>query len=268
MLHSDQTKHLVMFSGGVGSWATAKRVAQEFGQENLKLIFADTKIEDEDLYRFIGDVVENLPEAEFIWLEEGRTPWEVFRDVRFIGNTRVDPCSKILKRDLIRKYIEEQFSPANSVVYLGIDWTETHRLERARPHWEPWTIRAPMCERPFMDKSQMIDWLRSEGIDPPRLYDLGFPHNNCGGFCVKAGQAQFKLLLEKMPERYAHHEAQEAALRRELGKDVAILRCRRKQSLDANNGKPKPLTLTDLRLRVLDNEEQLDFGGCGCFSDF
>jgi len=47
-----------------------------------------------------------------------------------------------------------------------------------------------------MMKDEMMAWLVREGIALPRLYGLGFSHNNCGGFCIKAGQANFKLLLE------------------------------------------------------------------------
>ena len=91
---------------------------------------------------------------------------------------------------------------------------------------------------------------------------MGFPHNNCGGFCVKAGQAHFKHLLEQMPERYAYHENKEQELRSYLDKDVAILRDRR-------GGTTKPLTLKDLRLRLVNDGEvdPYDWGGCGCFSE-
>ena len=48
-------QHVVMFSGGAGSWMTAKRVAEKHGTDNLILLFADTLIEDEDLYRFLDE---------------------------------------------------------------------------------------------------------------------------------------------------------------------------------------------------------------------
>lgn len=53
-------RHLVMFSGGAGSYAAAKRVVAEHGPANTLLIFADTKMEDEDLYRFVGEAVAKL----------------------------------------------------------------------------------------------------------------------------------------------------------------------------------------------------------------
>ena len=48
-----------------------------------------------------------------------------------------------------------------------------------------------------------------EGLQLPRLYSMGFAHNNCGGFRIKAGRASFANLLRRMPERYARHEQQE-----------------------------------------------------------
>ncbi len=127
-----------------------------------------------------------------------------------------------------------------------------------------------MCEEPLIDKPDMLKALEAEGIAVPRLYSMGFPHNNCGGFCIKAGQAHFKLLLEKMPERYLYHEGKEEELRqylkanpRETGTwDVSILR-------DRSGGETKTLTLRELRRRVEGGKEIDcdDWGGCGCFMD-
>ena len=263
---------VVQFSGGVGSWAAAKRSVERFGQENVTLLFADTLIEDEDLYRFLDDAEANIG-VPITRIADGRTPWQVFKDVRFIGNTRADPCSQILKRDLLRKWIEEHCDPDDTTVVLGIDWTEIHRFERARPRWQPWELWAPMCDEPLIDKREVLAWLRSEGVEPPRLYAMGFPHNNCGGFCVKAGQAQFVLLLEEMPERYRWHEEQEEAIREYLDKDVSIMKDRR-------DNETKPLTMRTFRQELEavpvsvgapEPENRLfdpnDWGGCGCALD-
>jgi hypothetical protein len=63
-----------------------------------------------------------------VWIAEGRDPWDVFEDERFIGNSRVDPCSKILKREFLDDYVERRFSPADTIQYFGLDATEQHRL--------------------------------------------------------------------------------------------------------------------------------------------
>jgi hypothetical protein len=255
-------KHLVMFSGGVGSWAAAKRVAALHGADNTVLMFADTLTEDEDLHRFLGEAAADIG-AELVHLADGRDVWQVFFDERYLGNTRIDPCSKILKRQLIRRWIVQHYAPDQAVVYLGIDWTEAHRFDKAIPYWQPYTVAAPLCGAPYLDRGQVFAELAAAGIQPPRLYEMGFPHNNCGGFCVKAGQGAFRLLLEKMPERYRHHEQREQDFRAHVGKDVAILRDRR-------GGTTRPLTMREFRERLESDPafevDPFDLGGCACFT--
>ena len=252
--------HVVMFSGGVGSWATAKFVVNAMGPDDrLSLLFADTLMEDPDLYRFLDDAAANVG-GELVKISDGRDVWQVFRDVRYLGNTRIDPCSFHLKRKLMRKWLEDNCDPAETVCYIGIDAGEEHRYTKAKKYWEPWAVEAPLIEHGILFKSVLMDMLADEGIEPPSLYGMGFPHNNCGGFCIKAGIGHFKLLLATMPERYAYHEAKEQEMREYLGKDVAILR-------DRSGGKVRPLTLRELRERVEAQQtlpDEDDIGGCNC----
>jgi len=268
---------IVQFSGGVGSWAAARRAAERYGAENTTLLFADTRMEDADLYRFLNEAADDVG-AELVVLSDGRNPWEVFRDARFLGNSRVDPCSRVLKRDLLRAWIDEHCDPDVDVIVIGIDWTEEHRFKRAEPRWLPFTLWAPMCEEPLVDKDELLAELRQRGIAVPRLYGMGFPHNNCGGFCVKAGMAQFKLLLDQMPERYLYHEQQEEALREHLGKDIAVLRDRsikHRVAYAERNGLDEvpaavPVTLRAFRERLGVDASDYDaeeWGGCGCAID-
>ena len=250
-------KHVVMFSGGVGSWAAAKRVVERVSREDVVLLFTDTLVEDADLYRFLKQSAANL-RLPITWLVEGRDIWQVFRDKRFLGNSRIDPCSRVLKRELAEAYMTEHFDPADTVRYVGIDWTEHHRLTRLQERIQPWRVEAPMCEPPYLSKVQILDWVRSEGIQPPRLYDMGFAHNNCGGFCVKAGKGHFAHLLKHLPDVYAYHEGKEQELRDYLGKDVSVMR-------DTDGS---PLTMRAFRERIQSGAMQVDMfdvGGCGCF---
>jgi hypothetical protein len=251
-------KHLVMYSGGIGSFMAAKRVVNKHGPSDVVLIFADTRIEDEDLYRFLEEGVKYLG-ATLIHLVEGRTPWEVFHDERFLGNSRIDPCSKILKRQFIRKYLDRNHNPHSCIIYLGIDWQEIHRFDKAKKYWEPYRVEAPMCESPLVTKDEMLSELISLGIKPPRLYEMGFPHNNCGGFCVKAGQANFKNLLKHFPDRYLYHEEMEKHLQHYLKKDVTIMRKMEK-------GVTRNLSMKELR--QLEQYDKDDWGGCNCFGEW
>lgn len=252
-----KVKSIVMFSSGISSWAAGKRYAEKNGTDGMVLLFADTLIEDEDNYRFLHESAENIG-AELVVIKDGRTPWEVMRDVKIIGNSRIDPCSKILKRELLDKWRNENADPETTDVILGISFDEVHRLVRVQERTKPWNYIAPLCDKPWISKADTLKWAKREGIEPPRMYDMGFAHANCGGFCIKAGHASFKLLLKHFPERYAHHEAEEEKMREMVG-DHSILR-------DRTGGKVKPLTLKVLRQRIERKEgiDEFDFGGCSC----
>lgn len=276
----DQCKHVVWFSGGIGSWGCAKRVASCYGLENLFLVFCDTNFEDEDLYRFIAEASVNVlgdrVGDQFITISDGRTPWQVCRDERFLANSRVDPCSKILKREMSRRWLEQNCDKDTTTCYVGIDWSEAHRFTggrgkpgmQARNAAEGWRYKAPMLEEPHLSKGDMLRWLDAEGIDSPRLYDQGFIHNNCGGFCFKMGQASAANLLLKKPDFYAYNEVEEQGLIAFLGRDdIGIMEDRR-------GGVRRPLTMKDFRERfqAMTPEEQRRVlriggaGGCGCYS--
>jgi hypothetical protein len=261
-------KHVVMFSGGIGSWMAAKRVAEQHGTDNMVLLFSDVKGgstnphigEDEDTYRFVREAAENVG-APLVTVMDGRNIWEVFRDKRMLGNSRIANCSHILKQRPARKWLDTNCDPADTTVYVGIDWTETHRIPAIQRNYLPYQAKAPLTEKPFIDKVQMIEAAEAEGLVSPRLYELGFSHNNCGGGCVRAGQGQFRLLLEKMPERYAEWESQERKMQEFLQRDVTILKKR-------VNGVVIPLSLKTLRETYEQSPALVDsddLGGCGCF---
>lgn len=254
--------HVVMWSGGITSWATAHHVIAEHGTASTTLLFADTLIEDEDLYTFNAQAAAQLG-LPITRVADGRDPWQVFEDKRWLGNTRIAQCSHELKQKPCRTWLAENTDPASTTLYVGIDWTETERMPAIVKGWAPWTVDAPLTRPPYRDKQQILAEARTAGLITPRLYQLGFAHNNCSAMCVKGGQAQWARLLNVFPDRYARAEAAEVKMRTLLGKDVSILR-------DRTGGTTKPLTLTALRTRIQDQPDQLDLfdeGGCGCFTE-
>lgn len=254
-------RYIVMFSGGVTSWLAARRLADSgIPVESMLLLFADTKQEDEDTYRFLHEAAADIG-ARLEIVADGRDVWQAFHDARFLGNTRVDVCSRMLKREPIAKWLKANASPEKDVLVYGMTWDEAHRIETVSERWKPWRTLFPLNEAPFLSKNQVLAAAKLRGLRPPRLYEMGFPHGNCGGACVKAGQSQWARLLDIMPERYAYHEGKEQEFRQFIEKDVSILR-------DSTGGTIKPLTLQSMRERIEDGKQPglFDWGGCGCFA--
>lgn len=258
--------YVVMFSGGIGSFWVAHRLVTEHGPENVTLLFSDVRGdnpgphvgEDPDTYRFIDAAVAILG-CRYVRVADGRDIWQVFKDRRFLGNSRQANCSHTLKQIPAKKWLKDNTSPDTHVIAIGIDWTETHRRPAIVKAYAPYRVVFPMCEKPYWDKRMMISSAQDLGLRPPRLYSLGFSHNNCGGGCVRSGQGQFKMLLDIMPERYAVWERGEQEVRDHLGKDVSIL----SRTID---GVKSNLTLRELRENQ-QSVDMLDLGGCGCFVD-
>lgn len=245
------TTHVVQFSTGAGSAEVAFRLENRVSSgDRLVLLTADTMVEDEDNWRFAEEVVAQLRvwrKWEWVVLRDGRTPMQVGRDKRVVPNDRMAICSRILKREICRRWIDHNCDPADTVLYLGFDWLEEHRMEKARPLWAPFEIACPLMDEPLLDKEQILGKFRSLGIEPPRLYAEGFSHANCGGACVRGGQASWALLLKRRPALYAEWEAEEEKTRQFLGKNVSILKDR-----------------TALPTTAVDPD---DWGTCGCFDE-
>lgn len=266
---AERMKRVVMFSGGICSWAAARRVKHRMQwSDQLTLLFTDTKAEDEDLYRFLSEAAEDIG-GELVWIAEGRTPWQVFRDNKMIGNTRADICSRILKRDLSDKWLADNCDPASTTIYLGISWDEAHRFDGVDENGSPtgakhryarlgWRCEAPMIEPPYRTRNDILASLRRSKIVPPRMYAEGWAHNNCNRFCIKAGEGHFSHLLRVRPDLYQFHEEQEAD---PVFNGHTILRDRR-------GGETKPLSLRQLRERIEagGQVDMFDLGGCGCFT--
>ncbi|MFI9841591.1 hypothetical protein ACIHFD_31465 [Nonomuraea sp. NPDC051941] len=228
-------------SGGIGSFGAAKHVADQHGTDNMVLLFADTLVEDEDLYRFLGDATAHLG-VELVTVRDGRTPFQVFFDEHFLGNSRLAPCTKRLKQIPCRKWLEANCDLGDTVVYVGIDHAEQRRIPGVVKGWAPWRVEFPMADEPHWAKDRMLDECRKLGLVPQRQYALGYAHANCSGVCVRAGREQWLLTLEVFPERYAEAERQEQRSREKFGKDVAIL-------TETVRGEKRPLTLAELRRR-------------------
>ena len=228
--HGRKPIHVAMFSGGASSAYVAYHIVQKYGKENCVLFFTDTLWEDIDNYRFMDEI------AEYIGLEittriDGRTPEEVFHDVRFLGNSRMAKCSEELKVRQTLIYLEELRDEYNlePILYFGIGPHESHRAINLQNFYEhnpiePIATRFPMIET-FTEDLDTKKIIRDEWkIALPRMYGLGFSHANCAGRCVRGGLGHYALLYNVWPDQYAEQEAMEERFREKFDKDVSILK--------------------------------------------
>src|SRR6056297_3350027 len=195
--------NIVTLSGGATSAWVANYVLKNI-DSNAELVFTDPKWEHKDLYRFLLDL-EAYWNVKIKWLEDGRTPEELFYQQGILGNNRMPVCSRILKGKVLQDYlktIDEEVT-----LYFGVDYDEQHRAVRIEKLYSDIGIK---CRFPLIEQEQFLigNEIRKEikyewGIEPPELYNHGFSHNNCSGGCVRQGKKSWLLLLKTYPEVYA-----------------------------------------------------------------
>lgn len=279
-------KHIVSFSGGLGSAEALKQTIDKYGKENTIALFADVKGsglthnwsfptidnllherfggESRDLYRFIWQLSEFL-DTPIERLEDGRTIFRVFADNKafrvWSGGVFVHKCSEQLKRHMIREWIfKSGLKPGGYSMVLGFDWDEEHRLKKAQAYWQRelgWNIEvtAPLT----LDSCDTTRWINEAGITVSQSYSDLFQHDNCNGGCVAAGQAHFANLYHKRREVYLYWAYMEASIQRVIGRNVTILTYTR-------NGIKYPISLFDF-IAFIEAGDYVkeDWGDCGCF---
>lgn len=256
---------VVSLSGGNGSAVALFRCLEIYGPGRVFPVFADTNSEDADLYRFLDDV-ERVSGVRIHRLTNGgRTTRDVFDKSQVIRIYGACKASVELKAKPLDKYIGENFHPAYHVRASGMDWSEPDRMARLRRGNAKRGYRSifPLCVRPRLDACGLQDFLRSRGIEPCKLYGLGYPHNNCGGKCVIAGQGQWVGVLQDFPDDFDDWQRWETEFVAKHG--FTILNRR-----STENGKVvrRNYSLAELREDASKGRRFQEFrSGCGCFLD-
>lgn len=216
---------IIFFSGGKSSFSVADWVKTNFPEDNILLYFTDTRWESEDLYRFIKEASDKL-QLPLLIHSTGLNPIELMFEKKLVFNSMIGDCSKLLKMKVSRDYLKKGIVPPiekwrnkeylksesfidGATLYFGIGFEEMHREGPIRKNWKPFEVVMPHIET-YIDNNEV---LKKYNIRQPKLYDLGFVHNNCNGKCCKAGQAHFKNLKEKMPDEFQKLVEQEHHLK-------------------------------------------------------
>lgn len=205
--------HVCMFSGGASSAVLARHMIEQ--KLHPTLLFTDTLWEDEDCYRFIDEVVAffraQYPDGfTYERVADGRTPLGLFSDEGILGSNRVPICSRVLKSEQTAKWIKQQRKAGiTPILYFGITLLEAHRADRIKARYESVGVECRFPLLLVLPKEPAHKIVASWGVEPPRMYSLGFKHANCGGRCVRGKARHWLHLLSVWPERYAEVEAYE-----------------------------------------------------------
>jgi hypothetical protein len=232
----------VSLSGGLGSALAGERAVRLHGRENVFFWFSDVQKEDHDLYRFLWDLMRRWG-GRLYYFTDGRKPEDVWQKHGIIANNRMCPCSYELKVHHFRLFIKAM--PHMPVVYIGYKHDESDRQKRtctsyknAIPECE---VSYPLTWEPAETRDLAVVCKEEMGIDPPRVYALGFDYNNCGQDCCRAGIGGRVLEAIFFPDRYQKSMEWEEMMRNKGGALEGKAFCSR-----VVNGKKQPLSLRQI----------------------
>lgn len=218
--------------------------------KNVDYVIAALPDEDPDVWRLI-ESVEGLLDIQIKRIGLGKSVWDIFFEQNFIGNSRLDNCSRTLKRDVMRAYMKDNYPVGGDVkagLALGIGYHEIDRELSIRGNWlkNGYPVYFPLDQYPNVDRKFMMETCRSLFGFVPSLYEDDFEHNNCGGACIKAGKYQWLLLLIKRPLTFKMWEDNEREWRRRNPHlNRTVLRVMKK-------GIYYPLTFEEFRIQMME----------------
>jgi hypothetical protein len=176
------TKHIVCYSGGHSSAIVAVEVVRKFGKENVILLNHDIHPDAEgaDIKRFKTEVADYLgitiTYANHVnW--DTKDQFQVVVDARAfkVGNGTA-LCTNRLKTAPFEKYLKENFSDKNCVIYYGFDANEGVRIQRRIGHLGGMGYKTDYPLALWKDRT--IYKTDEISIERPNVYEL-FKHGNC-----------------------------------------------------------------------------------------
>ncbi len=189
---------VAQFSCGAAS-ACATKLAIERDGDKVEVVNAFIADEDadnrrflEDCQRWFGRQITVLRDTKY-----GASPANVWRKARFIVNRNGAPCSRALKKDVLRAH----YRPSDTIV-LGFtaDARDVDRLDRYIDANASVKVWAPLIEA-GLKKKDCFDMVTKAGIELPRMYRLGYHNANCPK-CPKGGMGYWNKIRVDFPENF------------------------------------------------------------------
>ena len=195
------------FSAGVSSAVATKLMIEQID----KIIYQHIDDMEADTMRFVRDC-----EAWFGKpIEIRQSPYKSVENaclgMAYLNGVRGAACTRVLKRRDRQIWESRNRFFCNFRYVWGMDVGESDRAERLCENMREDQHVFPLIER-GLTKTDAHGILSEAGIARPRMYDLGFPNNNCVG-CLKGGMGYWNLIRKVFPEVFASR----AALERRVG---------------------------------------------------
>lgn len=192
-------KYVAWWSAGVTSAVACKLALDAYGKDNVDIIYFKINSAHPDNDRFKKEC-EEWYGKEIITRQSSKykDQFDVIEATKWINGPSGARCTLELKKQL-RYQIQSEHDYAGQV--FGFEYNKKE-INRALRFMEQYDVNPifPLIEK-MMDKPACLFYLEQQGIKKPKMYELGFPNNNCIG-CVKGGAGYWNLVRKEFPEEF------------------------------------------------------------------
>jgi hypothetical protein len=218
-------KVIAWWSGGITSAVTCKLCIDLYGKDNVRIIFIDTKNEDDDTYRFMIDCEKwyGIEIETISRIGEGKGMFESIQDCwtkfKSLNVAKGAICSAELKR-----VVREQWQRENEFRHqaFGFEIDEVRRVKSMKLNHEKAKPIFPLMMYGY-SKKDCIDIVSDAGIDVPRAYTWGFNNNNClKTGCVQGGIGYWQKMMRERPDLFDNMAEMEHKLTELRGAPVTM----------------------------------------------
>lgn len=194
---------IAWWSGGITSAVACLICIQLFGIEMVRIIFMDTKSEDEDTYRFKADCEKWYgKKIEVITNEAYSDVEDVWRKHLSLNIAIGAKCSEVMKISVRKKF---ETSNRYSFQAFGFDIDEIKRataMIKNNASAKPIFPLLTFC----LKKKDCLSMLPNDlffTVKPPRTYQLGFNNNNCfKRGCIQGGIGYWQKIQREFPDKF------------------------------------------------------------------
>lgn len=174
-----------------------------------RIIYTHVSNQHPDSLRFLRDCEALLGrEIEILKSSRYESVEDVIDHVRYINGTKGAPCSKWLKREVRREWERKNFEHHTYV--WGFDINEVARAKELERTMSDYDHEFPLIEH-RLSKADCHGMALQLGLIRPKMYELGYPNNNCIG-CVKGGMGYWNKIRYDFPEVFERRARQERAI--------------------------------------------------------
>ena len=175
---------MVWFSCGAASAIAIQETIIQYGDRyHIRAVNNPVIEEDSDNIRFMRDVEQWLG-IEIEQASRSKYPTHSARDVwedrKFMSGPQGAPCTLELK-----KKARQEWELYNKTAYMVLGFTADEKKRHDQFVKFEREDLLPVLIDARLTKQDCYDRLLANGIEPPRMYKLGYPNANCVG-CVKA----------------------------------------------------------------------------------